>query len=255
MNTAKIYISLFEEFINHYGDIDLLAINDEQIRDYLSLQLSKGKSDSTLNQIINSIKFNYEVVLEMPNRYYHIERPKQRVKLPEILSKATVKLLIGHTNNIKHRCIVSLIYSAELQYGELINLKIKDIDSTDILIRVEDSDRRKDMYTLLSKNMVKDFSSYYLLFKTIVYLFEGEKGGKYSGSRIGNIIRQAATTAKIRIKVKAHTLRHSFATHLLEDGVSLRDIQVLLGYSPNKATEIYTYVAKNYIYFIKNPLD
>jgi len=128
-STARTYIGMFEGFINHYKDVELTALSENEIRTYLSHQVSMGRSDSMLNQIINSIKFYYEIVLGMPNRFYEIERPQMKERLPEVLAKEEVMQLIQHINNIKHKCIVSLLYSSGLRRGELLNLKISDIDS------------------------------------------------------------------------------------------------------------------------------
>src|SRR5690606_15928354 len=114
-NTVKTYVSCFEAFINHYKDIELKSIDENDIRKYLQKLIQENSSNSYINQAINAIKFYYEVVLEMPNRLYGIERPRVEEKLPQVLSKEEVLSIIAHTNNIKHRCIVSLLYSAGLR--------------------------------------------------------------------------------------------------------------------------------------------
>ena len=166
-----------------------------------------------------------------------------------------MKELINSTNNIKHRCIVSLLYSAGLRRSELINLKIENIDSKRMLIRVENGKGGKDRYTILSKKLLVDLRYYYKKWKPNKYLFEGASGGKYSPTSIKEIVRKAAIKAKIHIRVTPHMLRHSFATHLLESGTDLRYIQTLLGHSSPKTTEIYTHVASTTFNSIKNPLD
>ena len=191
----------------------------------------------------------------MPNRFYSIERPIKDKKLPIVLSKENVLKLIDSTNNIKHRCVISLLYSAGLRRSELINLKLEDIDSSRMLIRVDDAKGNKDRYTLLSKNALVDLRKYFIEFLPKIYLFEGQYGGKYSPNSVGKIVTTAAITAGIQKKVSPHTLRHSFATHLLESGTDLRYIQLLLGHSSTKTTEIYTHVAKSSFDSIKNPLD
>ncbi|MCQ0112612.1 site-specific tyrosine recombinase/integron integrase [Zhouia amylolytica] len=254
-NTFKSYVSCFEAFINHYHDKALLEINEIDIRAYIAILVRKEFSDAYINQVINSIKFYYEVVLNMPNRFYAIERPRKSRKLPTVLDKTEVIKLIDHTNNLKHRCIVELLYSAGLRRSELINLKINNIDSKRMLIKIEGAKGNKDRYTLLSEQTLKDLRLYYKQWLPKIYLFEGQHGGKYSGNSIGNLIRNAAVKAQINKRVTAHTLRHSFATHLLENGTDLRYIQLLLGHSSTKTTEIYTHVARNSFINIKNPLD
>ncbi|MEQ8574272.1 MAG: tyrosine-type recombinase/integrase, partial [Fulvivirga sp.] len=172
-NTAKTYTGLFEGFINHFPDKSLVELGEDEIRSYLSYQVKLGRSDSMLNQIINSIKFYYEIVLGMPNRFYEIERPIKREKLPEVLSKEEVLRLLKNTRNLKHKCILSTIYSGGLRIGEVINLKVKDIDSGRMMLRIEGAKGGKDRYTLLSKNLLEDLRTYYKLYKPKTFLFEG----------------------------------------------------------------------------------
>ena len=254
-NTVKSYVSCFETFINHYPKEPIDHLNEQDIRNYLQYLIKINKSKSYINQAINSIKFYYEVVLGMPNRFYSIERPIKDRKLPLVLSKENVRKMIESTNNIKHRCVISLLYSAGLRRSELINLKLEDIDSSRMLIRVEDAKGNKDRYTLLSKNALDDLRKYFTEYLPKIYLFEGQYGGTYSANNVGKIITNAAIKAGIQKKVSPHTLRHSFATHLLESGTDLRYIQLLLGHSSTKTTEIYTHVAKSSFDSIKNPLD
>lgn len=254
-NTIRSYISSFEDFINYYPDQDIDHLNENDIRGYIQLMVKEKRSNSYINIAINSIKFYYEIVQGMPNRLYRIERPRAKKKLPSVLSKEDVKSMIESTNNLKHRCIISLLYSAGLRRSELLNLKLNDIDSSRMLIHVIDSKGNKDRYTLLSKNTLKDLRLYFKQWKPSNYLFESPKKGKYSPNSVGKIVVNAAIKAGIKKQVTAHTLRHSFATHLLEAGTDLRYIQLLLGHNSTKTTEIYTHVAKSSFDSIKNPLD
>ncbi|WP_350112131.1 site-specific tyrosine recombinase/integron integrase [Fulvivirga sp.] len=254
-STARIYIGMFEGFINYYPDKDIQELGEDEIRDYLSYQVKLGRSDSMLNQIINSIKFYYEIVLGMPNRFYDIERPNAREKLPEVLSKEEVQRILTQTSNLKHRCILSTIYSAGLRISEVLNLKIKDIDSSRMMIRIEGAKGGKDRYTLLSNNLLEDLRCYYKKHKPKEFLFEGPDYGPYSSTSIRKILKRSCLKAGIRKGVKPHTLRHSFATHLLEQGTDLRSIQTLLGHNNLTTTEIYTHVANTAMNTIKNPLD
>lgn len=254
-NTVKSYVSTFETFINHYKTKELIAINDLDVRKYILKLVQDGKSNSYINSTINSIKFYYESVLGMPNRFYDIERPRKQQKLPKVLSKEDVLSIISNTNNLKHKCVVSLLYSSGMRRNELINLKITDIDSKRMLIRIESAKGNKDRYTLLSHALLKDLREYYKQYSPKKYLVEGLYGKQYSGQSIGKIVINAAVKAGIAIPVTPHMLRHSFATHLLEAGVDLRQIQVLLGHSSSKTTEIYTHVATTTFKTITNPLD
>ncbi|MBQ0734315.1 site-specific tyrosine recombinase/integron integrase [Aquimarina celericrescens] len=255
LNTCKTYILQFEKFINHYPNKDIITLSEQEIRAYLQHLIQQNKSNSYINQAINSIKFYYEVVMGMPNRFYSIERPRKQQKLPRVLSKEEIRTMIANTNNIKHRCIVSLLYSAGLRRSELLNLKIEDIDSKGMLIFIRNAKNNRDRYSLLSKTVLKELRIYYSQWKPREYLFESPDGKKYSGKSVGAIVSKAATKANIKRRVTPHILRHSFATHLLESGTDLRYIQTLLGHSSTKTTEIYTQVAVNNFKVIKNPLD
>lgn len=255
LNTAKTYIQLFEKFINHFCQIEILQIDEKMIRDYLQTLILQGKSDSFINQMINSIKFYYEVVEEMPNRFYSIERPRKKETLPKVISLEEVQSIINHTNNIKHKCIVSLLYSAGLRRGELLNLKLEDIDSKRMVINIIDGKGGKDRLTVLSESVLLDLRKYFIEWKPKTYLFEGKPNEKYSPSSVLRIVHSASKKAGILKKVSPHMLRHSFATHLLENGTDLRYIQSLLGHSSPKTTEIYTQVAINNIQTIKSPIE
>ncbi|PCJ26587.1 MAG: recombinase [Flavobacteriales bacterium] len=253
--TSKTYIKLFEVFINHFKKWELVQIDEVQIKNYLQVLVHQGKSHSYINQMINSIKFYYEIVLEMPNRFYSIERPIKKEALPKVISLEEVQTIINNTNNIKHKCIVSLLYSAGLRRGELLNLKLTDIDSKRMVILVINGKGGKDRITILSKSVLEDLRFYFKVWTPETYLFEGIKGRQYPGSSVLRIVEMAAKKAKIKKKVTPHMLRHSFATHLLEAGTDLRQIQVLLGHSSTKTTEIYTQIAITNIKTIKSPIE
>ncbi len=254
-NTIKTYVSCFEAFLNHYSSRPPEELNENDIRLYLQKLIQQGSSHSYINQAVNAIKFYYEVVLEMPNRFYAIERPRAEEKLPQVLAKEEVLAIIDKTNNRKHRCIVSLLYSAGLRRSELLNLKPEDIDGKRMVIKVRSGKGNKDRYTILSEKLLQDLRLYYAEWHPKNYLFEGAKGAAYSAESVLKIVKEASRKAGIRKRVTPHMLRHSFATHLLESGTDLRYIQVLLGHKSSKTTEIYTHVATNIFFNIKNPLD
>lgn len=253
--TAQTYIQCFERFINAQSEPNLLRLNEIDVRNYLQKLIQEGKSDSYINQMINSIKFYYEVVHEMPNRFYSIERPRKAEKLPKVISLEEISQLINSTYNLKHRCLISLLYSSGLRRAELLNLKVTDIDSKRMVINVRNGKGNKDRVTILSEFVLKDLRNYYKAYKPKEYLFEGENGGKYSTTSVLKVIHASAKRAKIKQAVSPHILRHSFATHLLENGTDLRYIQVLLGHSSTRTTEIYTQVAINNLQVIKSPIE
>jgi site-specific recombinase XerD len=254
-STIRTYVHCFERYLNHYNNDEPISLNETHIREFLSVQAKNGVSSSYLNQMVNAIKFYYEMVLDMPNRFYDIERPIKENKLPKVLSKREVLAIIENTANIKHRCIVELLYSAGLRRAELLNLRLTDIDSDRMLIRIESAKGNKDRYTLLSERVLKNLRLYYKQWRPLQYLFEGPGGLRYSATSIEKIIKIAAKRAGINKRVSPHMLRHSFATHLLENGTDLRNIQALLGHNSLKTTEIYAHVATNSFDNIKNLLD
>ena len=196
------------------------------------------------------------MVLGMPNRFYSIERPRRESKLPKVLSKQDILSIIKNTNNIKHKCIVSLLYSSGLRRNELLQLKLNDIDSKRMVIRVEQAKGNKDRYTVLNKSVLGDLREYYKIYNPKTYLFENPmSNNKYSSSSVLKIVVKAAENAGIKDRVTPHMLRHSFATHLLESGTDIRYIQLLLGHNSTKTTEIYTHVATNSFTAIKDLLS
>ena len=254
-NTAKVYVSCFEAFINYYNNDEIDALSVQEIHLYLQFLINDGKSDSYLNQSINAIKFYYEQVLGMPGRYYEIIRPKRHHTLPLVLDKSEVEAILNSISNIKHKCIIALLYSSGLRRSEVINLKIADVDSKRQMLFIRGAKGNKDRYSTLSQKLLPDLRRYFSNYKPKQFLFEGKPGQPYSPSSIRNILKKACLKAGIQKRVTPHTLRHSFATHLLENGVDLRYIQNLLGHNNSKTTEIYTHVAKYAIKGIKSPLD
>jgi site-specific recombinase XerD len=171
------------------------------------------------------------------------------------LSTDEIVRILKATENLKHKAILTLIYSAGLRIGELINLKIKDIDSARKQIRITQGKGNKDRYTLLSPKTLELLRTYFKEYKPKVFLFEGTEGGPYSARSVQAFFKESCKKAGIRKKTTVHTLRHSFATHLLENGTDLRYIQALLGHESPKTTEIYTHITTKGFDSIKSPLD
>ena len=256
INTVKSYKSHFSHFLAHYPGHDPAQITDEQIRAYLLyLVTKKNVSTSYQNQAINAIKFYYEKVLGRPTSTYYLQRPKKEKKLPIVLSEGEVVKILRQIVNLKHKCIIYLIYSAGLRLSEVINLKISDIDSSRKGITIKAAKGKKDRISLLSDRVLTLLREYYKQYRPKEWLFGGQKGGKYSPKSVQNIFKKALNNSKINKNATVHTLRHSFATHLLERGTDLRYIQELLGHNSSKTTEIYTHVTKKGLDKIVSPLD
>ncbi|MGB5437517.1 MAG: phage integrase N-terminal SAM-like domain-containing protein, partial [Maribacter sp.] len=147
-NTVRNYVSCFEAFINYYYETDPTDLNEMDVRNYLQKLIQERKSNSYINMVVNSIKFYYEIVLGMPNRFYSIERPRKQKQLPKVISKEEIIKIMANTNNIKHRCIVGLLYSSGLRRGELLNLLVTDIDSKRMIVNVLNAKGNKDRYSV-----------------------------------------------------------------------------------------------------------
>lgn len=244
-NTIKIYKSYFIDFCTYFKNQKIDKITKEEINHYIhSLVINKGISSSQQNQRINAIKFYYEKVKGEKKLYFTIDRPKSKKNLPDALSTKEIKQILDSTENIKHKCIISILYACGLRRNELVNLKIKDILSDQMLIKIRNSKGNKDRYVGLSNYLLMILRDYYQKYKPKEYIIEGINGGKYSAESILKVVKSAAIRAGIKRKVTPHMLRHSFATHHLEKGTDLRYIQEFLGHNSSKTTEIYTHVAK-----------
>jgi integrase/recombinase XerD len=254
-STYATYTSYFAAFANHFSyDINNLQVHE--INQYLvELLKTKPISSSQQNQHINAIKFYYEKVLGREKQYYAVLRPKRQQTLPKVLSKNEITKVLTVISNNKHRMIISILYSGGLRKAELLNLKLNDIQSDRGLLRINGGKGKKDRFTILSKLLIKQLREYYLEYRPKTFLFEGQSGGKYSGERVSKLLHNAVHKAGINRRVTPHMLRHSFATHLLEQGTDLQYIQELLGHSSSKTTEIYTHVSNKNLQNIVNPID
>lgn len=254
--TLQVYKGLFEEFINYYHKFELEQIDETMITAFMRYLVVERKiSVSYQNQSINAIKFYYERVLGGQRKVYLVDRPRTEKKLPTVLSEHEVGEILKVTKNIKHKAILMLAYSAGLRLSEIINMKIKDIDSKRMQIRIEQAKGKKDRYSLLSVKLLEILRHYFLIYKPKVWLFEGVSGNVYSARSIQSIMQDSVLKAGIKKQAGVHTLRHSFATHLLENGTDLRYIQSLLGHESSKTTEVYTHITTKGFDQIKSPLD
>jgi integrase/recombinase XerD len=260
-NTIKTYTYLFAEFINYFPDRELDSLEEKEIMEFSHyLAAIRKVSESHQNSAINAIKFYFEKVKSGPRKFYPIDRPIREKKLPEVCSEEEIVDIFKNTDNLKHKAILMTTYSAGLRVGEVVNLKISHIDSSRMVIRVEKGKGKKDRYSLLSVKTLKILRDYFKVYHPNEYLFEGQGSTKenpipYSERSIQAIVKKAARKAGIKKDIRAHTLRHSFATHLLEQGVDLRYIQELLGHASSKTTEVYTHVTSKGFGNLKSPLD
>lgn len=256
-NTIQTYVDairVFKRFIEEYKDLSLATEGD--IRNFNhEYILGNNYSSSYQNQIINAIKLYYKFSYAKHLNIAEIERPKRERKLPLILSTSEIEHLLSGIKNEKHYCMLAMIYGCGLRRSELINLQLKDVDSGRMVVSVKSGKGNKDRQIPLPKRLLPLLKTYYKQYKPKVYLFEGQDGGKYSEKSLAEVLKKAKGIARIIKPISLHTLRHSYATHLLESGVNLRYIQELLGHSSTKTTQIYTHVSIENIKNIQSPLD
>lgn len=254
-NTIATYIECLVCLSKHYQTSpDLLSV--DQIRDYIQHKLTEAKlSKSWMNQTISALKIFFCDVLKRDWDGIDIPRPRREKKLPLVLSKEEVSQIINTPRNLKHKAFLMLTYSAGLRLQEACSLKIRHIDSQRMLIRVVQAKGAKDRYTILSPVALHLLREYWKIYRGNEWLFE-TKPNRPIATRTGqHIFKDALRKAGINKQVGIHSLRHSFATHLLEQGVSLPIIQQLLGHTSLKTTSIYLHVQQYSVYAVKSPLD
>lgn len=217
--------------------------------------MQAGHSRSYQNQVVNALKLFYRAEYNRDIGQVVLLRPKREHKLPNVLSQKEVQAILSAFTNSKHKTIFYLIYSGGLRISEVTSLKLKDIDSKRDVIRIRESKGAKDREVPLSQKALEQLRLYYKEYKPTEYLFEGQFGGQYSTRSIQTLFRKALKACGIKKKATVHTLRHSYATHLLENGTDLRIIQELLGHKSSKTTELYTHVSRQTKQRIPNPLD
>ena len=253
--TVKAYIRYNKDFL-HFKKKTPQEVFNNDIRDYLfHLVEEKKVSTSTLNIAINALRFYYGSVLKK-EFIYGTHRPKKDKKLPAVLSRAEISRILASVRNLKHKTILMLVYSAGLRVSEIVKLRPEDIDEDRKLIHIRGAKGRKDRYTLLSDTALETLKEYIRKYGHSKWLFPGRKRNKHITTRTaGKIFSDACIQANIKKNVSIHSLRHSFATHLLESGTDIRYIQELLGHKSSKTTEIYTHVSKRDLNRIQSPLD
>ncbi|WP_373395790.1 site-specific integrase [Algoriphagus halophilus] len=255
-STVNGYCSALKPFLSFFESRELKDLSKEEIESFVYHQISKYKiSESAQNTLINAIKAYYEHVLGRERTVYEIQRPKKSVTLPNILSQEEIKSILQSVENLKHRTVLMLIYSAGLRISEAIKLRVRDIHSDEGYIFIKGAKGKKDRKSVLSPVLLTLLRQYYLAYKPSYWLFEGQEGGQYSATSIQAVFRRAVEKSNSNPWATVHTLRHSFATHLLQKGTNLRYVQALLGHESSKTTEVYTHVLSISNKNIQSPLD
>jgi len=261
--TIKSYLSHNQRFLDWLGKSAKEATSQD-IKDYLLYLKTKNYSNTSLNSVISCLKFYYGQILHR-KLFFSIKRPKKEKFLPMVLMRSEIIKIINSANNLKHKLLLSLLYGSGLRVSEVVKIKISHLDLAGKSLLVKDSKGAKDRYTLLSGTSIK-FLNIYLPKLSAVhsesgrrgqeYLFAGQSGkSRLSQRSAQKIFENALNKSGIKKEATCHSLRHSFATHLLEGATDIRYIQKLLGHQNIKTTEAYTQVAKNFYKNIKSPLD
>ena len=255
-STIQTYTIFVADFINFHTKTPLEELTNRDVELFIeTVFIERNYSVSSQRQFISALKIFTVFYPQIKINNLSLERPKKSRTLPSVLSQEEVLRIIQYTQNIKHRAILTLLYSCGLRIGELINLKLADFHVERKQLIVKKGKGRKDRYVSLADSFLPLLSNYYHSYKPTIYFVEGQNGGKYSAESIRSFLRKSCKKAGIRKLVTPHTLRHSYATHLLENGVDLRYIQTLLGHSKPETTMIYTHVQRKDLMEIQNPLD
>ncbi len=255
-STIKTYESALLKFFGFHSIKLLKDISIKDLEDYNNRYiLANDFSHTYQNQTINALKLIYTYNGIDPVLSSKLERPKKRSKLPEVLSINEIKDLLTSLSNLKHKTLLSILYACGLRIGETLNIKVTDLDLERGFTHIKSGKGRKDRYVPIPKRMCSLLVSYIEAYKPKDFLFVGKNGSKYSSVSARQILKRAVKNVGLKKPVTLHTLRHSHATHLLENGTDIRYIQELLGHNSPKTTMIYTHVSSASLDKIKNPFD
>lgn len=256
INSIETYVNAFRQFLLHFKGQDVDVLSERQIEQYINVQVTERKiSVSYQKQLVAAVKFWYNGVLgkNLQLDYLYPDRPE--FKIPKVFSQQDIKAMLNVCENIKHKAILATIYSCGLRLSELTNLMIKDIDSTQMTVTIRQGKGNRDRVVVFSEKLLLLLRDYFVEYKPKEYLFEGQSGGKYSERSVQQVLKQTLAKAKINKEGSVHTLRHSYATHLIEQGTDIRFVQELLGHKNIKTTLIYTHLTDATKRKIKSPLD
>jgi integrase/recombinase XerD len=253
LRTIESYTHYISECLR-FASVSPKEVTTATVRDYLDFLATAGKSASTLNTVYSALKFYFEKIMKR-SFFVNIPRSKNKKRLPTVLSKEEIGRMLEKTINPKHNCIISMLYGCGLRVSEVNSVKMLDIDFDRKVLRIYRGKGDKDRYVMLPKKLFSILSAQDKMKNKNDYLFTNGRNGKLTTRSIDKIVKKSANLAGINKNVSPHVLRHSFATHLLEDGTDIRYIQELLGHARLETTQIYTHVASNNLVGIVSPLD
>lgn len=250
--TIKAYLSCLQEYF-HFQKTNLAKIDEEKIKQFLLNKQNKKYSPQTINLYLNAIKFFYREALKIPQKI-DLKFAKRNKKLPVVLTRKEIKEIIKVIKNPKHKLLVSLVYGSGMRLSELINLKTKDVNLEELTLHLKNAKGKKDRMTIFPEKIRNDLQVLITAKNSDDYLFESERGGRLNQRTVRKVFKKAVQEIGIKKEATFHSLRHSFATHLLENGVDIRYIQELLGHCNIRTTQVYTQVTNPIIKNIKSPL-
>lgn len=254
--SIKTYKNALIKFLVAFQHENLEQLSVQQIAYFLSrLQKSQQLSPAYQRQILASIAKFYHLFFNRRLDLSALYPERKKKTLPKYLTPPEIKRIFSHCHNLKHLCVLQILYGCGLRVSEIVTLKITDIDSAAMRIMVRNAKCQKNRVVPLPKSLLKNLRKYYKTYQPNNYLFEGQKKMQYSIKSIQEVTKKYAFKAQIKKKVTPHMLRHSYATHQLENGVNIRQLQELLGHNSIKTTEIYTHISKVSNANIANPLD
>ncbi|MGQ0829982.1 MAG: site-specific tyrosine recombinase/integron integrase [Bacteroidota bacterium] len=255
-STIGTYTDSLKTFLKYYHNKSVHEITNDDIITFNNKYILANNYSATFqNQVVNAVKLFFREIGSKALNVDLIHRPKKANSLPKIISEEDVARIINALDNLKHKCMISFIYSSGLRRSELLNMKVDDIDSKRMLVHIQKAKGMKDRIVPLSNTLLEMLRVYYKDYRPEKYLFEGQKGDRYSERSLALVLKRGCELAGIRKNINLHMLRHSYATHLLENGTDLRYIQELLGHKSSRTTEIYTHVSMRAISKINSPLD
>lgn len=255
-STIKTYMKNIQQFLKYFPDKSIHSINNDDIHYYnYEIMVRKNRSHNAQNQFLSALRLFLRTIAHSSIDFDEVERAKKSRKLPEVFSKKEVEKIIQSTSNQKHRTMLLLVYGCGLRRNEISGLRLTDVDSERKILHIRKGKGAKHRIIPLSDKLIETLRSYYKTHKPKRYLFETGEGKPYPGETAYKVFKRALEKSGVNKKVGIHTLRHSYATHLLENGTDLRYIQELLGHKNSKTTEIYTHVSTQDISNIGNPSD
>jgi integrase/recombinase XerD len=254
--TRESYMAMLEFFFRYFSPAEPSEISEEEISRFIHDFIIKlGYSPTYQNQMVSAIKIYYTIAGKGKVDPDFLERPRRRRSLPKVFSKEEVSTILNSSGNLKHKLVLWIIYSCGLRRSEVTNIRLTDLDRERNILHIREGKGMVDRFVPVPDKVWVKVEEYTKAYKPREYLFEGQAGGKYSSESVYHVFKEALVKAGIKKDVGVHSLRHSYATHLHENGLDIRYIQELLGHKSTRTTEIYTHVSRRNLIAVRSPID